>query len=371
MKLKIYGSALVALMLGFMASCTNDVTSPADTDNGQMTLKLAKTPDVRVWSGHETFSGTTKAAEDATEETVNQKYLNDEVEVNLAINDVHLDEAGAQKYNVADLCSKLSIHLRSAKDVKITIPVPESIYCDQDDLIILKNHLEDNFVYGGAPDNEVAMEIDGNTVTLKLTYSENAITVETSGMNADVLAYCRENYGDGLNFEVYNYFNRANMPLTDEDGNKIGGLVDTTKFDEWDVTDLKTALDNSTIEFVGGTPEYYINAFTGHTTLEAQGLEFIDCYVTPVENQIGEYVNVYYGPHFNGYEKNLIYSKKAKEEPKEGDKWVEETFEFTGVGDLFGVGKAEKESRPTVPAPKEDEPTGTTPEGELEGPEGE
>ena len=366
MNLKIYGSALVALTLGFMASCSSDVDQPGH-DNNDNTLKLAAEPTIKVWSGHEYFSRADGDVE--TTPVVNKKYLTDEVEVNLAINDVHFAD-GAQKYDVADLCSKLSIHLRSAQDVKVTIPVPASVYCDQDDLIILNDHA--NYVYGSS---ELTSKINGHDVTLKINYTGDDIQISTTGMTEEVLNYCKTTYGDGLNFEIYNYFNRANMPLTDAvTGDVVGGPVTLTG-NEWGVTELKTALDKSTIEFLNGTtPDYYINAFTGHTTVgEGVDLQYIDCYVKPVDATVFD--TPYYDYHFNGFDKNVIYKNTEVEiEVEEGEEAPEYVL---ATEDIFGVNKATVESRPTVPDHNEnavdggdDNNKGTGSEGQ-EGSEGE
>lgn len=355
MKLKFYGSMLVAMMLGFMASCSSDVEQPGTVDKNA-NLKLAAEPSIRVWSGNEFFTRDGAGeTEDATEEVPNVKYNQKEVEVNLAINDVHLNDERAQKYDVADLCSKLSIHLRSAQDVKVTIPVPASIYCDQDDLLILNDHSV--YEYGGFPAHSLEMEVGGNKVTLTIKYNESNFVVSTDGMNEAVLAYCKANYGDGLNFEIYNYYNRANMHVIDpETKEEVGGPVDKT-IAAWDTEKLKEELDKSTIEFLNGTtPDYYINAFTGHTTLEVQGLQYIDCYVTPV-NATTDFETPYYDYHFNGFDQNIIYEKKVGSED-EGDDEEEgdevEGDEETSTKDVandnrFGVNKATKENRPNVP----------------------
>lgn len=248
--------------------------------------------------------------EEEEEEDVN------EVEINLALNDIHmLGNTAIQKYDIADLVSKLSIHVRYPYDVEVIIPVPEKIYCNQDDLYILKDHYYQengtpNFEYGSddydnsfeatgyqGEEHFLTYKVGNKAVALiityvpakddKLTNPEGAsiykangepenygggyISVKTSGINEDVINYCRENFGDGINFEVYNYYNNGTRYTT-------GNYPEIT-YEELQYSFLSRSMVNfdwtnptiSTKEY----PMYYINAFNQLGGQPNKG----DCYV--------------------------------------------------------------------------------------------
>ncbi|MCH5242317.1 MAG: hypothetical protein J1F67_07815 [Muribaculaceae bacterium] len=237
------------------------------------------------------------------------KYNNNEVEINLSLNDIHTLPDARAKYGIADLVSKLSIHVRYPHDVEVIIPVPESIYCDQDDLYILNDHYTDG-AYGSDP-NAGDHQFDGEEhilsyvvgdqpVDLIITYvaakddemtpeatvwytnsitgeqslmkSGGYIRVRTSGIDEKVISYCREHFGDGINFEVYNYYNRGNM-------------YTTGKYAEITFKDLQFEyLSRSMVNFDWQNPDienkfypdFYINAFNN----TAEGNPYYgDCYV--------------------------------------------------------------------------------------------
>ena len=223
-------------------------------------------------------------------ETVKKGVTKSEVEVNLSVNDVHKDKNGNQKYNVADLVAKLSIHIRHAGDVEIFIPI-ENKYCLNDDLYIFNTH-DVNLVHGGI-DHSVAWEIiPDHYVTLNFNWASDGITIWTEGMDAEVFQYCAENFGDGLNFEAYIYLNEA---------------ID---FDE---NDFKEMLDSSTIKFLDGVyPDYYINAFND-TEDNPQGEK--DCTVTIVNEQKNLYPSHKTDTHLNGSEYNDIWKSTACQGP--------------------------------------------------------
>lgn len=370
MKIKFFSLATVAALFGFMTSCSNDVNEvpEAPEATAKLEMSLAATPDVRAWSGQQTLYGD-MAASRADEETADEnqdnaiKYLTDQVEVNLAIEDVHAEDGTVNpKYEGLDLISKLSIHIRSGVDVKVKLPVPREYYCDQDDLYIFNRHEGELFANGGAlaQDANVSLtlkvgKIEGNVedaehsangefseedlteeVTVNINFEDDFILVSTEGITEEIIAWLRENFKDGLNIEVYNYYNRSNMPVLDEEGVVVGG-EQTAEYAEYTLTDLKRVLDQSTIEFVptANTPEYYINAFYGTITTVEVGeetfSEYRDCYVTPVN--VDAFNTPYYGPHFNGTDFNLIYENKNLEEAVAGD---------VTNHDMFGVGAATK-----------------------------
>lgn len=268
----------------------------------------ANNPDYqvpRIWDGSETTTPEPPVVTDPENPSV--VYASNEVEVNLAINDLH-------DYDIADLVSKLSIHIRAPYDVEVLLPVQTKIYCDQDDLYIFDSH-DGKVEYGGL-NHKVEYDIAGTTVTLSvefLTEGDGAIKVTTQGINADVINYCQAQNGDGINFEVYNYYNR-------------GGQDPNAGYEVWSVGDLKEALDQSSISFfrsessLNPVPDYYINAFTGDIVSQDNEQYYRDCYVTPTDSYINYFLTPFYGLHYNGKETNLKYcGAHVTGDPKEGD----------------------------------------------------
>lgn len=302
MKMKLYGFAIGAFTLSLLASCSNNtnVNEPEMPEEELPAMQLAQAPDLVIWNSNEVFAGNAPQTK-ATRATT--KYQNDEVEVNLAIQDVH------EKYDVADLVSHLSIHVRSNTDVEVVLPVEKKWYCDQDDLYIYnERNVNDWELEEG--ENTLTAKIGDETVTLKVTFNDDNITITTEGINEEVLTAVTEENGDivGINFDVYNYYNRANQETTGS-------------YAEWTLQGLKGALDDSTIKFVlegdQVLPDYYINAFTGDKVTDSEILR--DCTVTPVEDQIKSF----YAPSTgeNGF--NQVYVNRTfpgileSEQPKE------------------------------------------------------
>lgn len=289
MNKKIYGLAMGAMALSFMASCSNDVNNdgPKDPANGDaITMKVAKDPKVVIWTGNSTLAGT-RAEEEETNKA-NQgtnKYDQKEVEINLSIQDVHKLQDGKSKYDVEDLVSHLSIHARAAVGtITVTLPVPAKYYCDQDDLYIYgsrKDGILENgsieFPVEAAPqfddvNNETVVDIEGNPVTVKVKFNplveanededvegnKGSITVTVTGINEDVIKACKKDYADGINFDIYNYYNRASQYTT-------GGAA----YAVWTVEKMSKVLNKSTVKFENVNKDsektildYYINAFT-------------------------------------------------------------------------------------------------------------
>lgn len=193
-----------------------------------------------------------------------------EVEVNLALEDKDLPT------------SHLSMHVRHSTDVEIFIPVPEQYYCDADDMAIVENKKGDLLVHGGPFRTEY--NIDGNIVTLNVEYLPEGIRIWTDGINEAVISYCKENYGDGITFEVWNYFN------------------ETISREE-----LLYLLNRATVRFLDSEPDAYINAFTEENGAKDPD----DCTVSIVEEQVGDYYDGKEGAHKNGSEYNMIYDRKA------------------------------------------------------------
>ena len=207
-----------------------------------------------------------------------------EVEINFSLNDVHTLPDGRKKYDIADLVTKLSIHVRYPHDVEVIIPVPERFYCDQDDLYILKDHYTDadgteHWEYGGEVITYDAFVADA-IVTLGVEFVTSAndylttdgggyIRVWTNGINQDVIDELQENFGDGINFEVYNYFNRGTQYTT--------GSYPEISYEELQYKYLSHTMVNfdwnetATRVF----PDFYINAFNQVNNEPVKG----DCYV--------------------------------------------------------------------------------------------
>lgn len=208
----------------------------------------------------------------------------DEVEINLSVNE-HNDY----------LESKLSIHVRAATDVEVFIPIGAQYYVQKDDMNIVGSHFNENLAYGGNDDTTEATikttikyNVGSYVVTLTVAYEENnGIRITTDGINEEVIAYCRENFHDGITFEVWNYFN-----------NEIA-----------ERSDVKEILDNATVEFLDKFPDLYVNAF--NKTKDGDKFEF-DCTVDIVDTQKGKYNTPVTGKHLNGSPYNQLYHKVAE-----------------------------------------------------------
>lgn len=219
---------------------------------------------------------------------------NNEIEVNYAILDEHT--------NFKDLVTKLSIHVRHATDVEIKIPIPADYTIDTDDLYIFNEHygIEENYhgVYGKST---LEYQIGNNTVTLTVSFEDNNIVVRTDGINQEVIDWCFEHNNDGINFEVYNYFNLPDDFLTRKE------------FKE-------NYMDKATIEFLDSKPDYYINAF-GFEDVDKNGnVEYGElgdknhdhATVTIIDEQINDYSFNGTGLHLNSTPYNDIWVKKGK-----------------------------------------------------------
>lgn len=207
-----------------------------------------------------------------------------EVEVNLSILDEH------DKYTnegISDFVAKLSIHVRVGGDVEVFIPIPAENYVANDDIVILNTHEPGYFIHGGP--YEVAYPIGNNTVKLTLSYEDNGIRVTTDAIDDEVFKYCVDNYGDGINFEVWIYTNNKS------------GLNFTTFHD---------MLDRATIEFLDEDkePDFYINAFND---TEENPRGYKDCDVNIIENQQGDYPTSEVGIHLNASSLNKIWRRSG------------------------------------------------------------
>lgn len=229
-----------------------------------------------------------------------------EVEVNLSILDKH------EAYDIADLVTKLSIHVRAATDVKIVIPVPRANYCDVDDMYIFTEHYEG--VYGGSESepavNTISYEIiPGHVVTLTVEFNQDNITVFTEGIDEEVFEYCQTYYGDGINFEVYNYFNNLRV---DEEGNPVKDENGKFQSNGFDRSALQNLLNQSTVQFLDNYPDYYINAFNMVDGEVNEG----DCEVSIIKGQRNVFGDAHEDIHLNTGDKNRIYKNKEFDGPE-------------------------------------------------------
>ncbi|MCH5242297.1 MAG: hypothetical protein J1F67_07715 [Muribaculaceae bacterium] len=181
-----------------------------------------------------------------TDIVVENRHSN-EVEVNYAILDEH------DKYDVADLVTKLSIHVRKATDVEIIVPIPGKYFVESDDLYIFTDHA--NFVYNDKA-HTVNYNIGGKPVTLTVTITEENIKVYTTGIDQDVIDACWEENKDGINFEVYNYFQTAEVLWIEDVPTNIVRPIEDINREE-----LLRLMNQATIKFTTDDPDYFINAF--------------------------------------------------------------------------------------------------------------
>lgn len=218
--------------------------------------------------------------EDSIGETVKKGF--DEVEINLALDNK----------NNEYLESHLSLHVRHATNVEVFIPVPAKYYCEADDMDIVLNKFDEVMHHGGPHKTEFL--IGDNMVTLNVEFKIDGIRIYTTGINSDVIAYCREHFEDGITFEVWNYFN---------DPDKVGTLPISME-------ELKTYLDRSTVRFIDDIPATYVNAFGVENGKygENGSLDGKDFHVVP-ESQLNSFDVPKEGTHLNGSDKNDIYNK--------------------------------------------------------------
>jgi len=180
-------------------------------------------------------------------------YAKDHVEVNLSVNDRH--EEGDWIH------TKLSIHVRSITDVEVFIPVPKELYLDKDDMNIVISHSLDLEKYIPQPTTESFTITncdngDEYDVSATVKFENDGIRITTQGMTGDLLAYLQKTYGDGLNFEIWTYYN----------------------IDETDRENLKPYLDATTVTFTAN-PTLFVNAFAAIGDDNHQNPW--DCLVTP------------------------------------------------------------------------------------------
>lgn len=210
------------------------------------------------------------------------------VEINLSIE---------ERPNIEWLTSHLSIHVRANTNVEVFIPLPAKYYCAVDDLEIVNKH-DIEFLYG--KDSKVqSYYINGNELTLTVSFEMNGIRVNTYGINEDVIDYCQENYGDGLTFEVWNYMN-----LKVRDWNTGQDILGYGQENEIRINELRDLLNQSTVLFTPNIPSLYVNAFNK----TEDGSKFIDdCTVQPAQP---EFLDFEVGHWYNNSPYNELYFRK-------------------------------------------------------------
>lgn len=313
-----------ALLLGgALASCSNE--GPADASKVAEGNMLVKSPKMIAYTNGMTFGNYGTKAEElddvVPEVPVVENYVSkNDVEINLSLNDEITEEGvteeGADSKDF--ISSHLSIHVRTPRDVKVTLPVEAKYVCDVDDMAIVKKHLEDHFVYGDQ-NHELTMDIAGQTVKVTVAYDTDNVTITTNGINETVINYLAENYKDGLTFEIWNYYNT-----------------------EYNREVLQGLLNGATVEFLDGDDnvDYYVNAFNELREANEETGEEIsrtpnpwDCTVSIVAEQAGdftpitegseEYLDGFHG--YNGSNINKVFRNKnvkLDEDEVDGDDQV-------------------------------------------------
>lgn len=315
---KKFKFALMSMALIFgaaLTSCSSEGPNDPvkDQDPGNL---LIKSPDMLAYSSNHVWNsyGSRAEGDGVVTPTVQEYVSHNDVEINLALNDV-ATESGVtnegETFNKDYISSHLSIHVRTPRNVEIRIPVEVTFYCEADDMAIVKKHLEDHYAYGDQ-NHTLSMEIGENTVTVTVAYDETGFTITTSGVNEAVINYLAAEYKDGLTFEIWNYYNTG-----------------TTR------SALQEILNGSTVEFVGGDDnvDYYVNAFNELREADEEGEETSrtaypwDCTVSIVADQASnftaitpgstEYLEGFHG--YNGSNLNKVYkhNRPTQTEPEE------------------------------------------------------
>lgn len=233
MKKNLFYFAAFALAFG-MTSCSSDDTGN-DVQTAQEPAVVELTPQQKpvvlfTSNGQDITKPLDENIVLVDNTPVEISELGGSVEVNLALNDAKEDGDWKE--------SHLSIHVRDTTDVTVFMPIDVKYYCQQDDMMIVKDH--GHFVYKEDVE-EVSTTVGGQKVTLTIRYRENGIEVSTVGINSTALKAMRKYYKDGITFEIKNYFR------IDEDNSLTREQI-------------KESLDNSYITF-NREPKAYVNAF--------------------------------------------------------------------------------------------------------------
>lgn len=324
----IFGTLLSVLTGISLTSCNNEFVNPVNPELGDTvdSSVLLQAPDIYAWSGKHTLTSSGSRADEQKndseiETTPTESFKvnplhNDEVEVNYSINDIHTDK-GVQKFENADLWTKLSIHVRKGTNVKIDVPLPGAYHCASDDFAIFENHL--NWAYGeipGAIDEtegfyyrrmEYSITEANVNVALYLKITEIGMSIWTEGITQNLIDYLYETNDDGLNFEIWNYFDSKVVRAE----NGAWESTETGEISDEDLDMFQAFLDNSTIIFLNGDrmPSYFINSY-GSDPDDKSSIRVRDCRVSPApqiyQNLFQQYPNYCY--HLNGTPWNVVWS---------------------------------------------------------------
>ena len=218
---------LVAGVLAFTACSEKNVDSGAELQD-EAVLELVAQPDFVFSSLGNTLFSTFPATRATSQVAQDLPDLTNGVEVNLSA-------CTSKEYNA----SKVSIHIREANDVTVFIPAKDEWFSgnDANSLAIIKKNATGNGVYG---ENEQTLQVAGQEVKATVEFATTGITVKVTGVNDAVVASLKEEYGDGLTVEVWNYFKDATLD------------------------NLKTAfndVDNGATVSFSTQPSVYVNAF--------------------------------------------------------------------------------------------------------------
>lgn len=242
-----------------------------------------------------------------------------EVEVNYAILDSH------DQYAFADLVTKLSIHVRKATDIEMKLPIPTKYLVESDDLYIFKEHYTGAYagpnpfkdkkaqvnydVYNNAKEKVGTVTLyvefmDGES-SLGEEYAEGYIRIWSEGISDEVIKACWETNKDGINFEIYNYFQTEEAIWNDDDE-----FATVDKYGDINRKDLFEAMCKARISFYHEAPDYFINAFGWNDAKNDK-----HPWHATVRPDISEtYKKPTRGTHLNGTPYNDIYVHTSVEE---------------------------------------------------------
>ena len=275
----------------------------------------------------------TETPQDPSEENTLPLFHNHEVEVNYAILDDHGYESG-----IEDLVTKLSIHVRYATNVDVKIPIPTRYIIESDDLYIFNEHYskpngEYEGAYGGESYSENPLANQNATLSYPITnadgsevgnvilhvdfergdenlgdaFAEGYIHVWTEGITEEVINACWAYNKDGINFEIFNYFQTEKVVWNE--GDEFASVESASDLNR---TALIEAMNQSVISFEF-QPDYYINAF-GYAYENGEKTEEIHpdhATVVPAEGE--GYREAYRTNHLNSTPYNDIYVHESVE----------------------------------------------------------
>ena len=160
----------------------------------------------------------------------------------------------------------------------------------------------------------VTYNVAGTSVDLHVDFIEGGedggyIKVWTNGIDETVISYLMEKNGDGINFEVYNYFQTSKKVWNDGDDYTDGNHSTVEAIQTINRKDLLKAMNRSTISFIDENPNYYINAFGWND--EKDGKHEAHATVTPIDRT--NYPSVVTTTHLNSTPFNYIYTLKGVE----------------------------------------------------------